>query len=75
MDRQEPQRHRRGRRCAATSPSPDCEINFASLPPNFGIAALNEYGEYPRTWNLEQGVEVSHELLGGLSVERVVVEG
>jgi hypothetical protein len=48
--------------------SPDCEINFASLSQNFGIAALNEYGEYPRTWNLEQGAEVSHELLSGLSV-------
>ncbi len=53
-------------RCDFTSP--DCEINFASLSQNFGIAALNEYGEYPRTWNLEQGVEISHELLGGLSV-------
>ena len=48
--------------------SPDCEINFNTLPSNFGIAALNEYGEYPRTWNLEQGVEISHELLGGLSI-------
>jgi len=53
-------------RCDFTSPA--CEINFASLSANFGIAALNEYGKYPRTWNLEQGVEVSHELLGGLSV-------
>ena len=53
-------------RCDFTSP--DCEINFATLPANFGIAALNEYGEYPRTWNLEQGVELSHELLDGLSV-------
>lgn len=49
-------------------PSATCEINFASLSQNFGIAALNEYGEYPRTWNLEQGIEISHELVGGLSV-------
>jgi hypothetical protein len=48
--------------------SPGCEINFASLSANYGIAALNEYGKYPRTWNLESGLEVSHELLGGLSV-------
>jgi hypothetical protein len=48
--------------------SPDCEINFNTLPPNYGIAALNEYGRYPRTWNLESGLEVSHELLDGLSV-------
>jgi hypothetical protein len=53
-------------RCDFTSP--DCEINFGTLSSNFGIAALNEYGEYPRTWNLEQGVEISHELMGGLSV-------
>ena len=49
-------------------PSANCEINFDSLPDNYGIAALNEYGKYPRTWNLEQGIEVSHELLGGLSL-------
>jgi len=53
-------------RCDFTSP--DCEINFATLPANYGIAALNEYGKYPRTWNLESGLEVSHELLDGLSI-------
>jgi len=53
-------------RCNFTAP--DCEINFASLSQNFGIAALNEYGKYPRTWNLENGLEISHELLSGLSV-------
>ena len=53
-------------RCDFTAP--DCEINFASLAANYGIAALNEYGKYPRTWNLESGLEVSHELLSGLSV-------
>ena len=49
-------------------PSAACEIDFSNLSPNFGIAALNEYGEYPRTWNLESGLEVQHELFGGLSV-------
>jgi hypothetical protein len=49
-------------------PSVGCEINFDSVPANYGIASLNEYGHYPRTWNFEQGVEVSHELFGGLSV-------
>ena len=53
-------------RCNFTAP--DCEINFATLSQNFGIAALNEYGKYPRTWNLENGLEISHELLDGLSV-------
>ena len=49
-------------------PSAACEIDFQGLSQNFGIAALNEYGEYPRTWNLEQGVEVQHELFSGLSL-------
>ena len=31
-------------------------------------AALNEYGKYPRTWNFEQGFEVSHELMQGVSI-------
>jgi hypothetical protein len=53
-------------RCDFTSPA--CEINFATLPANYGVAALNEYGKYPRTWNLESGLEVSHELLDGLSI-------
>lgn len=48
--------------------TPGCEINFATLPANFGIAALNTYGEYPRTWNLEHGLELQHELLPRLSV-------
>jgi len=48
--------------------SPDCEINFASLSANYGIAALNEYGKYPRPWNLENGIEIQHELFSGLSV-------
>jgi len=57
-----------GARGCTGYPSVGCEIDFANLSPNFGIAALNEYGKYPRTWNLESGLEVSHELVGGLSV-------
>jgi Carboxypeptidase regulatory-like domain len=45
-----------------------CEINFAQLSSNFGTAALNRYGNYPRTWNLESAVELQHELLPRLSV-------
>lgn len=40
-----------------------CEINFTTLPANFGIASPNEFGDYPRTWNVEQGIEIQHELL------------
>jgi len=49
-------------------PSAACEISFTGLPTNYGIAALNEYGKYPRTWNLESGLEVQHELFTGMSV-------
>jgi hypothetical protein len=49
-------------------PRVGCEIDFAGLSSNFGIAALNEFGDYPRTWNLENAVEVQHELMPGLSV-------
>jgi hypothetical protein len=45
-----------------------CEIDLSGLSPNFGVAALNRYGDYPRTWNLEQAVEVQHEVLRSLSV-------
>ncbi len=49
-------------------PSATCEIDFAGLAANYGTAALNEYGKYPRTWNLEQGVEVQQELFSGMSI-------
>jgi hypothetical protein len=45
-----------------------CEIDSRTLSPSFGSAALNTYGEYPRTWNLEHGVEVQHEVMPRLSV-------
>ena len=44
-----------------------CEINLAGLAPNFGAVALNEYGAYPRTWNLESALELQHEILPRLS--------
>ncbi|OFW29421.1 MAG: hypothetical protein A3H97_17240 [Acidobacteria bacterium RIFCSPLOWO2_02_FULL_65_29] len=48
--------------------TPGCEINFNSLSANFGIAALNTYGAYPREYNVEHGLELEHELLPRLSV-------
>jgi Carboxypeptidase regulatory-like domain len=51
-----------------TNGLPGCEINFSALPSNFGVVALNTYGNYPRTWNLEHGLELQHELLPRLSV-------
>jgi hypothetical protein len=46
-----------------------CEINFASLPANFGNRALTTYDQSTaRTWNLESGLEVQHALLPRVSV-------
>ncbi|MDR1990866.1 MAG: carboxypeptidase regulatory-like domain-containing protein [Acidobacteriaceae bacterium] len=46
---------------------PGCEIS-GTLPANFGIAAQNTYGGFPRTWNLEHGIELQHELFPRLSL-------
>ncbi len=49
--------------------SPGCEINFSSLPSNFGFKALTTQDpNIQRIWNLERGLEVQHELLRGVSV-------
>jgi hypothetical protein len=47
--------------------TPGCEIDLTNLAPNFGVAALNEYGAYPRTWNLESALELQHEVMRGVS--------
>jgi hypothetical protein len=57
-----------GERGCAGFPSVGCEIDFGGLNPLFGTIALNEYGGYPREWNLEHGLELQHELLPRLSV-------
>ena len=57
-----------GERGCVGYPAVGCEINFSSLPANFGTAALNEYGNYPRTFNIEHGLELQHELFPRLSV-------
>jgi hypothetical protein len=51
-----------------TNGLPGCEINFSALPSNFGAVALNTYGNYPRTWNLEHGLELQHEVIPQLSL-------
>jgi hypothetical protein len=56
-------------------PRVGCEIDYAGLSSNFGIAALNEYGHYPRTWNMENSVEVQHELLPAFSVSAAWFKG
>jgi hypothetical protein len=45
-----------------------CEINFAGLPADFGRRALTTYDpNTKRTWNLESGLEIQHELMRGVS--------
>ena len=64
-----------GDRGCAGYPRVGCEIDFAGLSSNFGIAALNEFGDYPRTWNLENGVELQHEVFRGFSAAASVFRG
>jgi hypothetical protein len=56
-----------GLRCDFVN-DPGCEINFNTLAANFGTQANNTYGAYPRTWNLEHGLELQRELMPRLSV-------
>jgi hypothetical protein len=56
-----------GTRRLCTFGEGDCELQ-GSISPTFGTASLNTYGAYPRTWNLEQGIEIQHELLPRLSL-------
>lgn len=64
-----------GERGCTGYPRVGCEIDFSALSSNFGTAALNEFGDYPRTWNLENAVELQHELLPGFSVSAAVFQG
>jgi len=64
-----------GARAPCVYLTPGCEINVAALPTNFGVAALNTYGNYPRTWNLEHGLELQHELISRLSVSAAWFHG
>jgi hypothetical protein len=46
-----------------------CEIDFSTLPANFGTRALSRMDpDLGRTWTLENGVEIQHQLMPGLSV-------
>jgi hypothetical protein len=48
--------------------TPGCEIDFATLPSNFGARALSTPRDLKRQYTIENGVEIQHELLSGLSV-------
>ena len=48
--------------------TPGCEINFATLPANFGERRLNDVDpNFKRTYNLETAIGVQHEVFSGLS--------
>ena len=53
-----------------------CEIDLSGLPPNFGFRALTTQDpDIQRTWNLEQGVEIQHELMPRVSVSASYYHG
>ncbi len=64
-----------GERGCTGYPRVGCEIDFTTLSSNFGIAALNEFGDYPRTWNLENAFELQQEVLPGLSLSTACFHG
>ncbi len=48
---------------------PGCEMNFAQLPANFGVAQLNRVDpDFKRVYNIETTVGVQHELLPRVSI-------
>jgi hypothetical protein len=48
--------------------TPGCEINFASLPANFGVRALNRFDpDLKRPYQISMNIGVSHELVPGVS--------
>jgi len=57
-----------GQRVSCVYRTAGCEINFANLGSTFGTVSLNTYGQYPRTYNVEHGLEFQHELLPRLSM-------
>jgi hypothetical protein len=56
-----------GTRSLCTFGVAGCELS-GTLSPAFGVRAEAEYPGFPRTWNLEQGVELQHELFPRLSL-------
>jgi carboxypeptidase family protein len=56
--------------------TPGCEIDLSGLPANFGFRALTtQDSNIPRTWDLEQGVEIQHELFPRISVTAAYYHG
>lgn len=49
--------------------TPGCEINFASLPANFGLRALSQFDrDLQRPYQLAFNAGINHEVISGLSV-------
>ena len=45
-----------------------CEIDFSTLPANFGVRALSRPQDLERWYSFEHGIEVQHELMSGVSI-------
>jgi hypothetical protein len=53
-----------------------CEINLAQLSRSYGLLSdPGVYAGYPRGYNIEQGLELQHELLPGLSLTATYYRG
>jgi hypothetical protein len=59
--------------CAYGTPS--CEIDFSTLPSNFGTRALSKPQGLQRPYTIENGFEVQHALTSGISVSASVYRG
>jgi hypothetical protein len=52
-----------------------CEIDFSTLPSNFGVRSLSQPRDLERWYTVEHGIEVQHTLTSGLSVSGSFVRG
>jgi hypothetical protein len=52
-----------------------CEIDFSTLPSNFGIRALSTPRDLQRWYTVENGFEIQHEIRSGISVSGSVYRG
>jgi hypothetical protein len=55
--------------------TPGCEIDFSTLPSNFGVRSLSQPQDLQRWYTVENGIEIQHALTDGLSVSGSLVRG
>jgi hypothetical protein len=52
-----------------------CEIDFSTLPANFGVRALSQPRDLERWYTVENGLEIQHALRNGLTISGSFVRG